>query len=157
MSQPNQLLHYHKCDDCLTAFSTVEPKVDYCDCNGTVTYMGVVHGDKYQKMGTKSACDKRCTDACGPMCDCVCGGVNHGTGKLVQCVIAEGKIKITGLNPEDVERADRFRALRDFAQQVYEKNKTYPAKRELIHALSLRVYDKRTKAIMDFINLYYKD
>jgi hypothetical protein len=33
--------------------------------------------------GVTSACDGRCTNAKGPDCECVCGGKNHGTQRLV--------------------------------------------------------------------------
>jgi len=145
------LLYYHKCDDCLTAFSSTERKIDFCDCMGTVTYMGQVHGDKYQVLENRPACDGRCTHASGPMCDCKCHGANHGTGKLVSTVIHEGKLKCVGLSPEDVERAENFRELRSYAQQF---NTTYQSKREFNHAIALRVYDKRTKALIDFITKY---
>jgi hypothetical protein len=124
--------------------------------------MGEVHADKYKKMGTKAACDGRCTHASGPVCDCFCGGVNHGTGKLVQCVIAEGKTKIVGLSPEDVERAENYRSLKKYAEDIYAakllsefgKANCYGARQELNHALSMRVYDKRTKALIDFVTKY---
>lgn len=112
-------LYYHKCNDCLTPFSSTERHIDFCDCNGSVEFMGVVQGDKYVKTENRSPCDGRCTHAHGPSCDCECGGANHGTGRLVQVTVAEGKVKAFGLSEEDVERAHKFRQLRDIAERLY--------------------------------------
>lgn len=166
------MLHYHRCDDCLTTFSSTERKVDECDCNGSVHYMGQVHGSNYVEVKDKAPCDGRCTHAAGPVCDCECGGVNHGTGKVVQVTTVLGKIKVTGLSPEDVERAHTFRKLRDYAFKVFtekwaEANATissggrvdysiYSAirrdKLELDKIVQMKVYNKRTKALVDFIS-----
>ncbi len=148
------LLHYHRCSDCLTAFSTVERHVDFCDCNGSVEYMGEVHGDKYQKTGTKSACDDRCTKASGPNCDCMCNGINHGTGKLVSVIVSEGKVKAVGLTPEDIERAEKYRMLRDYAQSLMatkQSHMIYYAKRELNHIIDMKKYDLRMQKLVTFI------
>jgi hypothetical protein len=167
----NQQLYYHKCDDCLTAFSSPEKKIHFCDCNGTVTLMGEVQGNKYIRKEDRSPCDGRCTDACGPMCDCICGGANHGTGRLVQVVVAEGIIKATGLSEEDVNRAILYRGLRDHAEKLYsdkygqaqQMRGNYQfverdiylgmikARRKLDHAISLRVHGTRINALVAFI------
>jgi len=34
------------------------------------------------KDGVKHRCDARCYDASGEICTCVCGGRNHGVGKV---------------------------------------------------------------------------
>ena len=34
------------------------------------------------KDGVKHRCDARCYDAHGEICTCVCGGRNHGAGKV---------------------------------------------------------------------------
>jgi len=96
------MLHYHKCDDCLTAFTSTERKVDFCDCNGTVTCMGQVHGHVYQRTEDKPACDGRCTHASGPECDCPCSGATHGSAQVVHTVVAPGNIKAIGLTEADL-------------------------------------------------------
>lgn len=45
--------------------------------------MGRVEKSNIVREGKKAACDARCTNARGPLCDCLCLGPNHGTGKLV--------------------------------------------------------------------------
>jgi len=165
------MLYYHKCDDCLTAFTTEERVVDFCDCNGNVTFMGMVQGDKYVKTENRPPCDGRCTHASGPHCDCMCGGVNHGSGKLVPVVIKEGKVYATNLTEEDVERAHIYRAIKDKANEAFDKrwsetrNKLQQrvwvdrpewvaytnASRELEKAIGMRQHWPRIKALANFV------
>jgi hypothetical protein len=47
---------------------------------------GTVGGHEYalrNVTGYKPICDGKCTGATGPNCDCICGGENHGTGRVV--------------------------------------------------------------------------
>lgn len=167
----NVTLYYHKCNDCLTPFSSVERHIDFCDCNGDVTFMGVVQGEKYVQTANKPACDGRCTHASGPMCDCACNGANHGTGRMVSVVIKEGKVQAVGLSEEDIERAQKFRAFRDYAEKQYKemygsiateikaggfvsRDRYVPmtqARSELDKILALRVYEKRHTQLTEFI------
>jgi hypothetical protein len=142
------MLYYHKCHDCLTAFSSTEKKIDECDCGGSVFFMGQVHGDRYVKVEDRPVCDGRCTHACGPSCDCACGGANHGSGKVVQTIVAEGKVKAQGLSEEDVERAQVYRKLRDYA---YAMPLSWKDKRELDKIVELRVYKNRNEKLVQFI------
>ena len=142
------MLYYHKCHDCLTAFSSTEKKIDECDCGGAVFYMGQVHGDRFVKIEDRPACDGRCTHACGPSCDCACGGANHGTGKVVQTIVAEGKVKAQGLTEEDIERAQLYRKLRDYA---YTLNVSWKEKRKLDKIVDLKVYKNRNDKLIEFI------
>lgn len=170
MSDKEQL-YYHKCNDCLTPFSSTYKKVDLCDCGGDITFMGQVHGDKFVKTENRPPCDGRCTHACGPTCDCACGGANHGTGKLVSVVVHEGKIKANGLSVEDLLRAQKYRTLRDYAenqfkeifattlQQMAENHRVQyseyrhmkSTRQELDNILSLRVYEKRQNKLLEFV------
>lgn len=165
------MLFYHKCNDCLTAFSTVEKVVDFCDCNGSVTFMGEVQGDKYVKTENRSPCDGRCTHASGPHCDCMCGGVNHGTGKLVPVVIKEGKVCATNLSEEDVERAHVYRRFKAAAEEMFNKKYTSTltkiaqqiwvdraeylacvrAQAQLEKICAMKVHNTRIQALMNFI------
>jgi len=149
------ILYYHKCDDCLTPFSSTERKVDLCDCNGHVTFMGQVNGNIYQKTENKPACDGRCTHACGPICDCECGGANHGTGRLVATVVKEGKVKAIDFSEEDLLRAYKYREFRDYAYKTCDLVTDIHNKRKMLRQVdkivSMRVYDPRLKALVDFI------
>jgi len=145
------MLYYHKCHDCLTPFSSTEKKVDECDCGGAVFYMGQVHGTKYVRVEDRPACDGRCTHACGPSCDCACGGANHGTGKVIQTVVAEGKVKVCGLTEADIERAQLYRKLRDYA---YTLNLSYRDKRQLDKIVDMRVYETRNNKLIEFIKKF---
>jgi hypothetical protein len=160
------VLYYHKCDDCLTTFSSTERHIDLCDCEGKVTFMGVVHGDKYVQTSNKAPCDGRCTHAMGPVCDCGCGGINHGTGRTVQTVIKEGKVQVVDPSKDiydDMVRGYKFRELKNKAEDLYKKvfghispweRDARVARFELNKALGLRVYDRRQKAIFEFIFKY---
>ncbi len=165
------MLYYHRCDDCLTTFTSLEKKVDFCDCNGTVTLMGQVQGNKYVRHEDRSPCDGRCTHASGPMCDCICNGANHGSGKVVQVVVKEGIVKVEGLTEQDVERAHTFRKLRDYAEGLFttkwqasidKRNRgEWMDRKEYVDMsrdrynldkiINMKVYDRRTKELIAFI------
>lgn len=118
-------LTYWKCKDCLSAF-TVDKKIrpDICACGGDVYYMGAVTPDhkRFEKVGVKSACDERCTNAAGPLCNCQCGGPNHGTGKVVTFVIAEGWVVVDPFDDNSQKVADEFRkAVRDAKWRIIAK------------------------------------
>ena len=157
------MLYYHKCQDCLTAFTSTEEKVDECDCAGSVDFMGAVQGNHYVQTGMRAPCDGRCTEATGPICDCNCHGANHGTGRLVSTVLKEGKVVVS--NPDadihdEMVRGYKYRELRDKAEEIYSvvfagvPAFDYNARTErhaLNKALGLRVYDRRQKAILEWV------
>lgn len=162
------MLYYHKCLDCLTPFTSAEKHIDLCDCNGPVIPMGIVHGDKFIKHENRPACDGRCTHAHGPSCDCACGGANHGTGRVVSVVVAEGKIKVDSPDKDimdDMIRGYKYRELRDYADSLYSKvfgllpawdRGARLARRELEKIKSLKVYDRRQQELVNFIAKHYK-
>jgi hypothetical protein len=50
-----------------------------------ITTVGRIPADEIQHfvihqgpVTTDHPCDERCTDAKGPICNCACGGINHG-------------------------------------------------------------------------------
>lgn len=163
------MLYYHKCNDCLTPFSSTEKKIDLCDCMGKVSFMGIVHGEKWEKVENRAPCDGRCTHAHGPVCDCQCGGVNHGTGRTVQTVVAEGKIKVVSTDHdilEDMKRGYRFRDIKIKADALFTKRfgtrnkwerEVREAQRALNHAVGLKVYNQREKAIINWVLEYSKE
>ena len=57
-------------------------------------YMGLVRKTDIVKQGIKAACDKRCTLAVGPKCDCPCSNENHGTHRLVVFDRIVGKLEV---------------------------------------------------------------
>jgi hypothetical protein len=157
------MLYYHKCDDCLTPFASVEAKVDECDCGGNVSFMGMVHGEKYEHTENRPVCDGRCTQAHGPICDCECRGANHGTGRVIATVVREGKVVVSDPNADihdEMVRGYKFRELRDKAEEIFSKlfagvpafEYNYRvARHDLNKAIGLRVYERRQKAILEFI------
>lgn len=113
-------LTFFKCNDCLTSFTSLV-KVDLCACGGKVECMGTVKGDKYIRTEERCACDKRCTHALGPSCDCVCGGENHGTGRVVEIVIESGVARSASVDNVALGRAAEFRRTRDDALRAYKQ------------------------------------
>lgn len=77
---------FYRCNDCLTVIAT-EAKIAenaVCDaCEGTFEYMGATSGAFITTRHEVCACDARCTSARGPVCDCPCGGENHGRETVV--------------------------------------------------------------------------
>jgi len=167
-------LYYHKCNDCLTPFSSTERHIDLCDCNGAVTFMGVVQGDKYVQTANRPICDGRCTHAHGPSCDCACMGANHGTGRVVMTVIREGKVVVVDPSKDihdDMIRGYKYRELRDYAEKQFgelfalelkdkaagnyvSRDRYLPmirTRNELDKILTLRVYEKRQQKLFEFV------
>ena len=161
------MLYYHKCLDCLTPFASAERKIDTCDCDGPVIFMGIVKGEKWEKTGTRPACDGRCTHAHGPSCDCACGGINHGNGRVVNVVVAEGKVKVIDPSEDvynDMVRGYKYREVRDYADALYarlfgtadywNRDARY-ARMELDKIKSLKVYDRRQQELINWIGKHY--
>ena len=60
---------------------------DHPRCKGYILghkIMGKVYGSHLVTVTLAPPCDGRCTNAQGPSCDCLCGGANHGSKKLVE-------------------------------------------------------------------------
>lgn len=107
-----------RCTLCLTVASveTVPGKDWRCDiCNGTIENMGRVEGDRLVRVEERCACDGRCTGARGPLCECSCGGVNHGTGRTVLVTIDMGGVPKVKMVDEGKAKAQvaEFVASRD--------------------------------------------
>ena len=60
----------------------------------TLRYMGQVQKTNIVRGTVKSACDKRCTLAVGPKCDCFCINKNYGTHRLVVFNKVVGKLEV---------------------------------------------------------------
>jgi hypothetical protein len=86
----------------------------------------------------------------------MCGGANHGTGKVVATVIKEGKVKAVDFSEEDMLRAYKYREIRDYARTLITSTSTWHMKRELEKIEALRVYDPRLKRLIEFIAKYVK-
>lgn len=141
-------------------------------CSGSLELMGRVQPadmDKrarLQKETVRCACDARCTAATGPECNCVCGGANHGTLRLVTVTRDAGALPT--LRPIDVaksqaiasewndelvaalDRVDRAeRAWREGAgpQARHTPSHIYWAKRSISKARELRTQASRLKAL----------
>lgn len=104
-----------RCLGCLSVAAVTEepPKPRYMDdgsyrvpmdcaaCGGRIEVMGRVRRDRLVTTHTECACDDRCTSARGPMCNCVCGGANHGTYAVVTIIRDRGPVpQVSVLDPE---------------------------------------------------------
>ncbi len=166
--EAKKLLTYYRCEECLTTFTSYD-KVDVCSCDGPVESLGIVRKDMtvYEEK-ERCACDARCTNACGPLCNCVCGGVNHGTGKMITVIVEKGKAKVKEVNQEAIDKANDFRKAKQEAWDRYEnkykeniekeKNREwldrsvwlemYNFKKDYKKAIKMKVHGKR----MDILN-----
>jgi len=130
--------------------------------------MGQVQGNHYVKTGMRAPCDGRCTHASGPHCDCSCHGANHGTGRFVTTVLKQGKVVVSDPSADihdEMVRGYKYRELRDKAEEIFAKvfagvpsfeYNARVARHELNHALGLRVYDRRQKALLEFVFKHLK-
>ncbi len=108
------LRHWYRCSSCLTGFAVDagSPVLSshapdalalslVCSvCGGTgASYMGAQadHSRRLTHTETRCACDARCTGAVGKVCECACGGINHGTGRVVEVTIDDGAAPIGAL------------------------------------------------------------
>jgi len=93
-------LRCYRCSGCLDVVFASESCRDgvACGaCGGGLEFLGRVTGDRLTATVEQCACDGRCTGAVGPQCSCQCGGVNHGTGRLVEVVRDLGAVpRLTG-------------------------------------------------------------
>lgn len=118
----------------------------YCDCGGgkwgeegrsSCEWMGKVEGNYVIAVENRCPCDSRCTHAMGPQCDCVCGGMNHGTHALVPVVTnMQGIPKIVSTDLQD-----RLIAVAEFEELAAEAKKVVDADPGVI-AIRKRVWIK---------------
>ena len=105
---PKAARHYYRCRACCHVVAVEGTLVSApaangsgateittrCVCDGRLELLGRVAKNKRGLVldSERCACDGRCTSAPGPMCDCRCGGVNHGTGRVVAVEVDAGGI-----------------------------------------------------------------
>lgn len=103
---PKIARHYYRCRACCHVVAVEGTLVSApaangateittrCVCDGRLELLGRVARNKRGLVldSERCACDGRCTSAPGPMCDCSCGGVNHGTGRVVAVEVDAGGI-----------------------------------------------------------------
>lgn len=137
-----------------------------CVCDGKLELLGRV-GRKpgLWRDSERCACDARCTNAPGPSCDCSCGGVNHGTGRVVPVEVGAGGIPrlVVACEVDCKARAAeyraaaephraRLRAMREARAERYGSRPSYE-ERALADALgkiaALRTHKGRLKALAE--------
>lgn len=122
MCKPKVNRWYVRCVDCLhtsavDAESLPRSALACGACGGRIENMGRVSGCSLVHDGLRCACDGRCTGAMGPNCDCQCGGVNHGTGRVVPIEIPAGGVPIIR-NPDSEALKERAREWRETLAEV---------------------------------------
>ena len=103
---------YIRCAKCLSIGVIEFPYAPgwHCSiCGGEIEFMGRVVQEKLEVEKERSACDKRCTHAVGPICVCKCGCENHGTGRVVTIKVLQ-ELPVIVFEPDEVarERAEGF-------------------------------------------------
>jgi hypothetical protein len=116
--------HFYRCADCLSVVATdakIQPvqlppayirSFGECGaCDGRIEYLGQVQRDYLARTELRVPCDARCTSAIGPHCECQCGGVNHGSNRVVEVVVEVGKVPRVMVPPDAKVKAETYRAL----------------------------------------------
>ena len=145
--------HFFKCWDCLEPFAiesdkrfTIHTKVSGVKCpfcGGNTFYMGKVEGVRLLTQETQCACDERCTNAVGPICDCKCHGANHGTHRVVEVTIDMGGVP----QPKFVEREECVERAAEFIQALALAHKTFENRHaEIIKLVKANKWVKDYKA-----------
>ena len=85
--------------------------------------MGKVEKSDVVREGKKAPCDKRCTNASGPLCNCLCGEVNHGTYRLVTYNRVVGKLEILNkeLFNENAQYLARIKRMAEAKNRIKQK------------------------------------
>ena len=120
---------FYRCGLCLGSFAVDDDHPSMrdaeCDCGGKLTYMGWVKRDRLVQGAIGVPCDGRCTSATGPVCDCQCGGENHGSMRVVFFDRDMGGVPrmVSGSVDADKRfaRRDEFGALREQAETLFEQ------------------------------------
>jgi hypothetical protein len=113
--------HFFRCFECLSvsAIDTAQPLAyDFkalcgaCHDPRPIEYMGEVKQNSLIKREMRTPCDDRCTSARGPLCECKCGGPNHGTHMIVEFIHVVGSIPII-TPPSPISARTRAKEFRD--------------------------------------------
>lgn len=155
--------YYYKCPDCLGVWSVDGELISgiVCDCNGIWKCMGRVKDNRLVEEKEKSACDCRCTRASGPLCDCVCRGKNHGSGRTVIVLKDAGGIpKPQGLleyQSERLQTAGQWREIVSMTETAIANQtdyyKRHRLKLMLEKAKNYKIHSKRVELLIDMLKL----
>ncbi len=81
------------------------PKAPTCGiCGSTLENMGRVQRDRLVTDTMLCKCDDRCTSARGPLCQCACGGKNHGHGMAGYLRVSDDAGAVPVLLPQSETR-----------------------------------------------------
>ncbi len=79
-------------------FCSHKPGARELNLFGGHEFLGVAgpSGARLYENVQRCPCDERCTHARRPVCECSCGGANHGSGCLVEVAIDCGPVPAVG-------------------------------------------------------------
>lgn len=87
--------NFYRCSDCTHVFAIEGPEIEpACDCGSMANHMGAVSADRLVRHESRCPCDHRCTGALGPICNCQCGGANHGMNRVAAVTVAVGGVPV---------------------------------------------------------------
>lgn len=126
--------YFHRYKSCLEVIATdeqIDRDTARCVCDGKLEDLGWVfpHGGRLRRGEERCPCDARCTNAPGPRCECSCGGVNHGSGRVVIVNVDAGGVpRLTPSTPERcIARAAEYR---DALGQIWAVHRAAKRERE---------------------------
>lgn len=142
---------YYRCGECLeiAVLSAPAPR-GKCDCGGHLKLMGVVAPNgRLQTTEQRCKCDRRCTFAHGPSCDCVCQGANHGAGMEAEMEVqvdrgAEPRLKARRSLPARMASVAEFRAAYTKAKAYCDKLQGMPGRWMDAHRLTRLIFKARS-------------
>lgn len=155
---------YYRCLACceVAVVETSLPSEARCLCDGRMQLLGRVGpGRRLVRDAERCPCDGRCTGAPGPSCDCRCGGVNHGTGRVVPVLVDAGGVPRVRVSDEAAcriraaEYRSTTRPYKERVKQLRERaGRSTEAERHLADALAgvsaLRTHKGRMEALAKF-------
>ncbi len=144
-----------------------------CACDGKLELMGRVGRKPGLVLDSqRCACDARCTCATGPSCDCSCGGVNHGTGRVVPIEVDAGgvpRLVVQDVDACRVRATEYAAAMAPLRAKLRDLRGQRPAWRDLptrdedalqtaiSRVAALRTHKGRIKAAADLARAYRSD
>lgn len=153
--------YYYKCSDCIGVWAVNGELISgiICDCNGTWKTMGRVQDNRLVEEKECSVCDCRCTRASGPLCNCICRGVNHGSGRTVLILKdVSGIPKPQGLMENKQERmqiANQWRQIVSMTENAINSQtdyyKRYKLQETLRKAKTYKLHTKRMESLMEVL------
>lgn len=106
---PRRAVSCKRCGTWLYHSTTADTSRSACPiCDGPLEYRGEVRPDNTVTRTVEDmACNDQCQGAKGVVCNCHCGGTNHGCWFTVTVTLVESKVSLA---LEDTSKVDKLRA-----------------------------------------------